>query len=224
MKKIIRHIHKKAKTNFDISQDILISSCMDEYQDNISMGIDKRDALKKSLIHLKQSIRNHYDFPQSRNPYKLSLILSSTAFIVSIILLIFNIFINDLLYIVNKLYPLFLFLLIIVLIYARITSKKRSWLDFLISGILLIGIIIVNIEALIYFHKPRTTEFFNSLHYVFPGRLLFNRHQVISCIDQDKILYTINLFDPTFIISFICLMISILFSIIDKKKKKQQFI
>ncbi len=151
---------------------------------------------------------------------KYSLMLSTISFIFCIIVSLIGWLVADVLNVYGVIYPIYLVITLGFFIFAISTYKKRSKLDFTIIFLIFLSAVAISIQCFIYFYRARTGNFYYSLNYQFPGILKFNTH-IITSLEPLKfrISNTIILFDPTLIISFVCLIISIYFDIIEGRKK-----
>lgn len=131
----------------------------------------------------------------------------------------------DVLEVYGVIYPLCLLAILIVLVFTIANYKKRNKVDFLIVILIFLAVVIINIQCFMFFYRARTGNFCYSLNYNFPGLLKFDRY-VLTSPGQFKyeISRTILLFDPTLIVSLISLIISIIFNIIERRKKYVRYI
>lgn len=126
----------------------------------------------------------------------------------------------DVLDVYGVIYPLCLLAILIVFVFTIANYKKRNKVDFLIVTLIFIAVVIINIECFMFFYRARTGNFYYSLNYNFPGLLKFNRYVLTSSWQfKYEISETILLFNQTLIVSLISLIISIIFNIIEKKRK-----
>lgn len=209
--------------NYDISsneeKENLIQSCIDEFQFNIKNGASEQVALKMMFQNLNNILKSNYKEIR-KSKFKYSFICSIVFLAIMLLIQILGSTVQNVLEIYKTIYPLLLITALGLFVYTFLTYKKRTKIDFIISSILLISILVINIQGFIFFYKIRTGDFFYSLYNTFPGLLEFNKHVLVSLSPvKYEISKTIILFDPTFSVSMTCSTITLIFLIIEKKKR-----
>ena len=214
---------KKAKKSIafhsiDITNDERLTDyCLEAYESNIKNNLSETEALAQAILSTKEAIKQSCSIYKRKTPYGFSLSLSFAAFVISY--LFFMVLSFDLA-VYRIMYPIFFIMASATLAYTGITYKKRKKLDFIIVGALFLSVLIINIEALLFMYKVRTNEISYYLYYNFPGVLELTTSKLISsCPNKYQLIKSITLFDPILIISFICLICSTIFTIIERRKK-----
>lgn len=194
--------------------------CFDDYNLSLENGKSKNDAFKYAFSALIETLDSTNLLNHRAVPHHYSFVLSIVSFMVCIVIALIGWLCADVLDVYGVMYPLCLIAILIVLAITIANYKKCNKVDFLIVSLIFIAVVIINIECFMFFYRARTGNFYYSLNYSFLGLLKFNRHVLISP-EQFKyeISKTILLFDPTLIVSLISLIISIIFNIIESRKK-----
>ncbi len=215
---IIRNDNGKNDIRKNVNIDDLANSCFNEYTLNIKDGLSETESFKKVIKSLIEDFGSKTN--ENNNQYKFIFIVSGIAFVACLILHLIGLFVGDVLDVYGVLYPICLLFSIGLMIYLISTHKKRRLLDYLVCIFIFLGSLFINFEAISYFYRARTGNFYYSLYYKFPGILIYDTHSLIS---QDPITFEITntkyLFDPTLIIAFICFTITTILYIIDKRRK-----
>ncbi len=200
--------------------DEYTQSCFDVYMLCLEKGLSKKDSLDISILSLNKILVSYCETNNLISFNKYSSLLCTITFIFCIIVSLIGWFVADVLSVYRVIYPIYLIITLGFLFFAICTYKKRNKLDFIIIALIFLSAVAINIQCFIYFYRARTGNFYYSLNYQFFGILKFNTHMITSLEPLNyKISNTITLFDPTLIISFVCLIFSIAFDIIERRKK-----
>ena len=167
--------------------DEFTSSCFDEYRLSIENGEAEQSALRIALDSLNETLDSNNYERKVLSAYNYSLIVSSVSFTFAIIVAIIGWLEQDVLGVFGIIYPLYFVISLGFLIYAVVTYKRRSKIDYLISIFVFIGSLVILIESLIYFYRIRTGDFYYTLDYDFPGLLSFNYYTLSSMVLNVKL-------------------------------------
>lgn len=220
MKDINKTIQKKVKHYLKINGvkdekiiDELTSSSLNEYELALNNGMTNKGAMQKVFDSLDDSLTTSELKREKKIPYLYSLIITSIIFIEAFIFMIIGL-VDPNIWVESQNYCLILFFTSFgILIYTFFTCKRRNSLDILISLILFFSCLSIFIQCILDFFRMDTGDHYYSISYVFPGILNLNWHYRLTNI----IYFTETYFDPTLIVSFITLVICIIFNIIGKR-------
>lgn len=194
--------------------DEYAQSCFDVYMLSLEKGLSKKDSLDVSILSLNKTLDSYSRNNNIIGSNKYSLMLGMIAFVFCIIVSLIGLFVADVLSVYRVIYPIYLVITVGFLVFAISTYKKRNKLDFIITILIFLSVVVISIQCFMYFYRARTGNFYYSLNYQFPGILKFNTHTIASLEPlKYDISNTIILFDPTLITSLFCLIISIAFDI-----------
>ena len=220
---INKAIEKKLRQNGIYNKRLfkeLSDSTYDEYLLNLELKKTEKESLLNALDSMNATIDSNYR-TNKFNKSRFSLFVSSIALIATLIIAIIGWLNTDILYIFNVIYPIFAFITLIYFIYVIVTYKKRSYLDFIVLGIIFISVLAITIQCFVYFYRSMTGNYYYELYYDFPGLLKYCTYWLVS---MEPINYelssTIFLFDPTLIASFVCFCLSLIMYLIEKRKKR----
>lgn len=153
---------------------------------------------------------------------RFSIKISMLFFVLCLLVSLIGAFVPDVLDVSSVIYPFYLLLSTCLVVFVIFTSKKRNIIDFIITGLIFFSVLSISVQCIAFFYRARTGEFYYSLSYRFPGILEFKTNTLISQIGlRYKITKIVFLFDPTFIVSLVCLAIAI-FSNVSHKSKVQK--
>lgn len=150
-----------------------------------------------------------------------SLVISFVFFLESLTIAMIGWPTPDVLYVFGVMYPILFLLALSMLIFTVVTFRRRNKLDYIISVVLFLAALSILIRCVMYFYRARTGNFYYSLFYSFPWILKFNRHMLVSTEPvKYKLESTVTLFDPTLIVSLLCLIVSAIFNVTEKRKRR----
>jgi len=196
----------------------LTQICVNNYKLALDSGMNKKDSLNKAYFLLKETLNSYKSVEKQSMPSSYSLIVVVTSFISSLIVSMIGWFVADVLSIYGIIYPILFVLSLVMVVYTIFTFRKRNKFDLIIVIVLCLSILAIFIQCIMYFYRASTGNFYYSLDYDFPGILKFNRYVLVF---MDPITYeltkTIVLFDPTLLVSFICLLAILLISRLKKR-------
>ncbi len=198
----------------------LSQSCFDDYKLSLENGISEEESLNYAITSLNETLDSYALTTSKPNKYQFSLMLSLILFAACYFVSMLGWLSPGFLGVTRVIYPLFFLTILIIFIYTIINYKKRNKLDFVIVTINFLAVLSITIQCFSYFYRARTGDFYYSLFYVFPGVLKFNRHVLTSLeLFRYEIESTVILFDPTLLVSFFSLIISVVFNMIERRKK-----
>lgn len=209
-----KYINSQLK-NYKFSSENELNNIIDEYYDEYKKNFiktkNKEDALNETL----SSFNNEYLLNANIKKSTFALLISMFYFLIEVIKSIIGMLIANPITEVSTINPILLVISIFVLIFLLVTYKKRTKVDFIIFILLFISIIVINIEGFVNFYGLTMDGVSYRLDYIFPGLLLWKQYF------NGKFNSTITLFDPTLIVSFICLITSLMIYIIESKKENK---
>ena len=193
-------------------------SCFNTYTLSMEKGLSKDEALDISIESLDKSLSSK----KLIRPSIYSTILSTNSFLFALIIMLIGCTTIDSIFIMGPLYPIYLLMTLGFLIYALVTYKRRNMFDFILASLLFLSTIIINIQTLDNIYRPNLGWKDYSLSYRFPGILYNNTHIYEGPLYDTERIETAILFDPTLIISFICLITNFVLIILAKIKKPRK--
>ena len=209
-----KYINSQLK-NYKFSSENELNNIIDEYYDEYKKNFiktkNKEDALNETL----SSFNNEYLLNANIKKSTFALLISMFYFLIEVIKSIIGMLIANPITEVSTINPILLVISIFVLIFLLVTYKKRTKVDFIIFILLFISIIVINIEGFVNFYGLTMDGVSYRLDYIFPGLLLWKQYF------NREFNSTITLFDPTLIVSFICLITSLMIYIIESKKENK---
>lgn len=211
---------------YNIKDRVLIaelsSSCFDEYLLHLESGKSEKESYHAAIESAENTMRSIAEEKQGTKQCNFSLISSLIVFAYAFVMFFVGQFVPDALYSFGVMYPLLLLLAIGIVVYACITHRERSAVDYIVLAILFAAVMAIAIQDFIYFYRARTGNYYYSLYYSFPGILRFNTHWLVSVEPlKYELADTIVLFDPTLLVSVVCLIISITEIVYRKRKMKR---
>ncbi len=220
VRKQVRSYLKASGVTFNNKVNNFFQSCIDDYSLALEKGKTSNEAMEQVLKSIDKFIEMNYAKNNNKISYHYSIILSGFILLESFIIAILGIFITNVLSVLSVLYPLLFSTALAFLILTIITFRKRNKLDFILSIVLFISTLVIFVQCVMYFYRVRTGNFYYSLFYNFPGILQFNRNELVSIEPlKYELTKTIVLFDPSFVISAMSFIISIIFELIARRKK-----
>lgn len=164
-------------------------------------------------------------FPEKTlSVYRFAFIASLMVFAISLIIMILGLSFYDVSVELFVIYILFVLFGFFLFIYTIATFKQRSWLDIAVVVLLFSAIIAIHIQSYKYNLLTYNGEYYYVLHYIFPGLL---RRDLMVIIDPYVIphIYEVKdsfyFFDPTLVVSFVCLVTSSIFIIKERYDRKK---
>ena len=220
VRKKVKSYLKSSGVTFDNKVNNFVQSCIDDYSLALEKGKTSNEAMHQVLKSIDKFIGMNDAKNNKKIPYLYSIILSGFILLESFIIAILGIFITNVLNVFSVLYPLLFSTSLAFLILTIITFRKRNKLDFILSIVLFISTLVIFVQCVMYFYRVRTGNFYYSLFYIFPGILKFNRNELVSLEPlKYELTRTIVLFDPSFVISVMSFITSIIFKLIARRKK-----
>lgn len=210
-----RRVYKRAEV------DGWTEACLAEYHSNLEKEPDERKATQITLRTLEENLDEAYFVPSFRRPgSRYALIVSSISFLVALILSIVALLLTDATGEYTSFYPPLLILGTILLIYTFCTYWKRKLIDYLVVVFLFFSLVAINLTLFEFAFRGSNGEIFYDLRYIFPGVLANESWRLVS-LDPSQYEYigAVYYFDPTLIVSFLCLVGSIIYNVIQGKKE-----
>lgn len=200
--------------------DEFTESCLDDFNLALESGKTKVEAINQALTNLNDSLIAANAMKVKIYKYKYSLIIVLIVFFESLVTSVIGWLVADVLSVLGVVYPILFLTSLVILIFGIVTFRKRNVLDFLISIVLFLASLSIFVECLLFFYRARTGDFYYSLFYTFPGILSLNRNVLVSLEPMKyELTSSILLFDPTLVVSFLCLITSLVFNIVERRRK-----
>lgn len=227
-KDITSKINKKVKKltaiykikDKDFVNDLCLSS-IDEYNLNFDRFKDEKEAYKETIRSTKEVIKEISIDELDNRVFKYSIILSLIVFSYSVLMAIVGIIFNNVLYDFQSFYLVLFLFMFGVVIYFLITHNKRRKIDYFVTFVLFLAVIAIFLQDIFFLLRPRSSLYYFTLNYYFPGVLFHIMHYAYQ--KGNVTLHgtsTRVLFDPVFITSLFCLVVSLRKKYIAKKKNK----
>lgn len=213
----------KSKDYYKAADDQLYETAKVEFEKALANGKSEKEALRIA----KKSCRANLNmmFPEKTlSVYRFAFISSLMVFAISLIIMILGLSFYDVSVELFVIYILFVLFGFFLFIYTIATFKQRSWLDIAVVVLLFSAIIAIHIQSYKYNLLSYNGEYYYALHYIFPGLL---RRDLMVIIDPYVIphMYEVKgsfyFFDPTLVVSFVCLVTSSIFIIKERYDRKK---
>lgn len=223
---VLLKINKKVKylaSLYKIKDKKLIKdlcfSCLDEYCFLLANCNDENEAYEKAISVTTKEIKELSKDQLDNRIYTFSVFVSFTTFFYSL----FFYFVDKITLIVFVGFQLLYLLLLVVIlgffVYCLMTHKKRNLIDYIVISILFVSILIFTVQDLIYLFQIKTGRVYYHANYIFIGIIKFEETIYLSENSNKSINTYSILFDPTLIMSFICVIASLINKFRNKRNK-----
>lgn len=196
----------------------IVSACIDEYEMQLSNGIEPEEAYKASINDVADILKEK---SKPRNKYFYSLVVCCCAFIVSIIEIIIPKLSSQPLEIYGFEMPVVLLIFVVALVYMIVKRRKFHWYDFVIIAIFIVSWAISLIQVGVYAYHATMPDRYWSAEYGFPCIIKILTYITETFPEVNYELASVrNTYSFNLIFSIISLII-ILALIINKKIKEK---
>lgn len=195
-------------------RDGLAEACVEEYHQHIKEGLNEKTARTKTLSSLNETMDEYYgasDLPKTGSAFALG--VSVISLIVFVIQSLVGAFLHSVYPDFAILYPTLFFLSLALLIYVGCTYWRRKPIDYVVTGLLFVSLLIINLELVPHLYDLWVDSSLD-LYWLNPFLLEYWKE------DTEAVLAIF--FDPTPIAVFLNLIGSIVFYILDYRKKQSK--
>lgn len=198
---------------------ILISECLNSYNENLNHGMKADEAEERAI----ERIIGYIDIDSKIRKESISYFSISVVFIMLILELlicVIGIYNADIIGVVEIINPFGLMISIAAIVSLIISHRRRKILDYVFILIVFVTSLSNNVLSLINLYRPRTGDYYFTLFYSFPGNFLVNTYSLISQEPlKYEMTYTKGYFDFQLIV-YSFLFLTLLIILIRKKVKK----
>lgn len=198
---------------------ILISECLNSYNENLNHSMKADEAEERAI----ERIIGYIDIDSKVRKESISYFSISVVFIMlvlELLICVIGIYNADIMGVVEIINPFGLMISIAAIFSLIISHRRRKIVDYVFILIVFVTSLSNNVLSLINLYRPRTSDYYFTLFYSFPGNFLVNTYSLISLEPlKYEMTYTKGYFDFQLIV-YSFLFLSLLIILIRKKVKK----